>query len=860
VRRPSGAPWRVLTSGPGGLAATILLALLLPTAALADPQDDARRRFQQGLELARSGDIDQALELFLEADAIYEHPATTYNIAYAYQRKGEVDKALTWYRKLREQAPERAGRIDPVIAELEEELAQRRAASVTPVEGGGGGLEADEIARLRAIAAELEALAEKVGERPASAGTPDGGEGDGAVDGASSVGGQVDPDAPDAVVPDQGGFQDDAYQRVVVTASRYGQDPLDSPSTVSVLTEEDISMSGATDVPDLLRRVVGVEVMSMASGQPEISIRGFNRELNNKVLVLIDGRTVYWDFIGTTQWGSLPIVLEEIERIEVIRGPGSAVYGANAVTGVVNIITKAPGERPETQARLEVGSPGYIRGTAMTSGRAGETAYRLSAGYRQHGRWEKPEAVGDGSAVVPFFPDEDQSVGARAVRAHGRIDRQVGQDGFLSLSGGYVDGQAEIYNIGALGDFGRRTVNTYARADATFGPVHARVFYNRVSGATGPWVATPAEAERLTSDFLGQTFDAELEAFGSFETGEVSHRVNGGIAYRRKAIDDFDYLFSDDIDEDHFAAFVNEEASYGPVRIVASLRVDRHPLQAIDLSKTVSPRLAGIWRIDEDRALRVSGGTAYRVPTLVESYMDTAIPTDVDGVFVRDVGSRQLVPERILTAEAGYHDESTLYHQADVTVYYNRVTKLIGLSPVTPVLEPLDPDRAGFVAGQTGWVNLDDVYHGVGLEAEGEVYPLDGLDLFANVSVQAVLVESPVVEGLGQDQSPSLVKANVGAQYRSPYRIDVSAAGHFLSAQTWTLREFDDSGDIVRVDEPIPARFIATARVALRPFPDDELELSIVGWNLVGFAQRWREHPKGQRLAPRVFGAVSYRF
>ena len=844
----------------------VALAVLLPTLALADPQDDARRRFQQGLELARSGQLDAALELFLEADGIYRHPATTYNIAYAYQQKGELLEALKWYRLLREQAPERAARVDGIIAKLEGQIAEERATAASATASAGAGSSAlarEEIDRLRAIAAELEELAAKVSERPAGS-LPEGGPesapgtGDAPSDG-TSVGGAPD-DAPAENAVPQEGFLDEAYQRVVVTASRYGQDPLDSPSTITVLNADDVRLSGATDVTDLLRRVVGVEVMSMAAGQPEISIRGFNRELNNKVLVLIDGRTVYWDFIGTTQWASLPIVLEEIQRIEVIRGPGSAVYGANAVTGVVNIITKAPGERPETIASLEVGAPGYIRGSAMTSGRAGETAYRLSAGYREHGRWEKPEDPGDGSAVVRFFGDDEQSLSARAVRAHGRIDRQVGADGFLSLSGGYVDGKGEIYNIGALGNFARNNTNAYVRADGTFGPVHARVFYNRVDGATGPWSAGPATAERLTSPFVAQTFDAELEAFGTFETGPVSHRVNGGVAYRRKAIDDFSYLFSDDIDEDHFAAFVNEEATIGDFRVVGSLRVDRHPLPAIDLSKTVSPRLAAIWRVDEDRALRVSGGTAYRVPTLVESYMDTAIPTDNDGVYVRDVGSRQLVPERIITLEAGFHDESTLYHQADVTVYYNRVSKLIALSPVSPVNEPIDSEGAGFVVGETGWTNLADVYHGGGVELEGEIYPADGLDVFGNVHLQTVQVETPGSSSLRADRSPSQVKANLGVQYRSPYRVDVSATGHFLSAQTWSLREFDDAGDIVLVDASIPARFIGSARVALRPFPEDDLELSLTAWNVAGFLERFREHPKGQRLAPRAFGAVSYRF
>jgi iron complex outermembrane receptor protein len=92
-----------------------------------------------------------------------------------------------------------------------------------------------------------------------------------------------------------GGFQSEAYGRVVVTASRYGQDPLDSPSSVTILTEDDIRQSGATSIPDLLRQVVGVDVMALSSGKPDVSIRGFNRELSNKVLVLVDGRSVYLD-------------------------------------------------------------------------------------------------------------------------------------------------------------------------------------------------------------------------------------------------------------------------------------------------------------------------------------------------------------------------------------------------------------------------------------------------------------------------------------------------------------------------------------------------------------------------------------
>src|SRR5690606_31059305 len=118
------------------------------------------------------------------------------------------------------------------------------------------------------------------------------------------------------------------------------------------------------------------DAMQLASGHTDVSIRGFNREVANKVLVLVDGRSTYLDFIGTTLWETIPVTLEEIERIEVIRGPGSAVYGANAVTGVINIITRTPGEG-SNHLLFEAGMPSYARGSMLVTGRSNGVGYRV---------------------------------------------------------------------------------------------------------------------------------------------------------------------------------------------------------------------------------------------------------------------------------------------------------------------------------------------------------------------------------------------------------------------------------------------------------------------------------------------------
>src|SRR3989304_5822232 len=133
-----------------------------------------------------------------------------------------------------------------------------------------------------------------------------------------------------------------AEEEMVMTASRYLQPVSQSPSTITVITAEEIRESGVTTIPEILRRVPGMEVMQTSVAEFNMGIRGENKLHSNKLLVMIDGRTVQEDFQNHTFWTALPMVLDDIEQIEVIRGPGSSIWGANAFNGVVNIITKKP--------------------------------------------------------------------------------------------------------------------------------------------------------------------------------------------------------------------------------------------------------------------------------------------------------------------------------------------------------------------------------------------------------------------------------------------------------------------------------------------------------------------------------------
>ncbi len=840
-----------------GCRVLVLLGLVgLSGIAEAAPRDDAKRHFIAGLQAAQEARYEEALEHFLAAQNAYPHPASLYNIARAYTDLKDYEQAIYYYELYAAAAPDKAAEVQPVI-----DVLRARMGVAAPGSGGGGvvseGGEVStitnrDIAELKRLADQINALTAQISEREAAAATAaesrPSGEGSGEGEGSGG-----------AEIPDIGGdFLSDAYERVIVTASRYGQSPLDSPSTISVISGQDIRMSGATNIPDLLRRAVGVEVMSLSAGQPDVSIRGFNQEISNKVLILVDGRSVYWDILATPLWGTFPISLAEIERIEITRGPGSAVYGANAVTGVVNIITKLPGDG-ENLLQLDGGQPGYSQGTIMTTGRKERTSYRIATGWHQTGRWSTAVDPDAHSSILVFADDDDESL--NILRANGRVDRTFLDKGLLSFSGGYLTGMTEFYPFGALGNYLIKDIQSgYGRFDLAYEKFQFRAFYNRLYGNSADWNSY-SEDKQLDTQPDSDTLDLELTGLQELETGPIKHKISYGVGYRFKQVY-WNYLGATEtpITEDHYSAFLQEDARIERLSLVGAFRVDRHPL--VDISKTISPRGAAVFRATDTTSVRVTGGTSFRSPAFIESYtqIDQPNANAFDGIFITTYGNQDLVPERILTGEIGVRDESSNIHTADATAYVNRVTDLIGLSDVDPSLEFYNDEVNGYRVGTSGFINLDSVYYGYGLELDGHLFPVNGLDVHTNVHLQSV-IEDTGTERI-QNEAASAVKVNMDVAYATPWRIDVSGGFHYLSDQVWRLREFDENGQVQIEAIGVPARTIPTARIAARPLQDDSLEIAATVWNPAGLKEegRFREHPKGQLVGGRLYGSLTYRF
>ncbi len=176
----------------------------------------------------------------------------------------------------------------------------------------------------------------------------------------------------------------------VTSVSKRAQKLSDTAAAVYVITQEDIRRSGATSIPEALRLAPGVQVAKLGSNRWAISARGFNNALANKLLVLIDGRTIYTPVFSGTYWDDQSTLIEDIDRIEVIRGPGASLYGSNAVNGVINVITKTA---EETQGNLASLTGSYHGGLVegRHGGQLGSNAfYRAYATYLEAGKTENP--------------------------------------------------------------------------------------------------------------------------------------------------------------------------------------------------------------------------------------------------------------------------------------------------------------------------------------------------------------------------------------------------------------------------------------------------------------------------------------
>lgn len=191
------------------------------------------------------------------------------------------------------------------------------------------------------------------------------------------------PSAAQAQAVDYGALQQLFGQPITTSVTGSPQRASDVPATMEIITAEDIRRSGAYDIPGVLRHVPGVDVLRWNNDNADVGMRGYNQAFSSRLLVLIDGRQVYADFYGFTPWSALPVELGAIRQIEVVKGPNSALFGFNAVDGVINIVTRNPSYDEANELTVTGGTQGLAQGSVLGTFKAGDAAaVRISAGGR----------------------------------------------------------------------------------------------------------------------------------------------------------------------------------------------------------------------------------------------------------------------------------------------------------------------------------------------------------------------------------------------------------------------------------------------------------------------------------------------
>ncbi|HJL14802.1 MAG TPA: TonB-dependent receptor [Sandaracinaceae bacterium LLY-WYZ-13_1] len=890
------------------LAGALALATLggLASTARADVRTEARRHFREGMALIAEGEVDDGIAELREAYEILPHPNVLYNIGRAYAESGSYAEAIEYFERYLESDPpdrvEVMGFLSALRARIQavEEReggapAQAEPETTEPTEQTASVASEEEIAALEDSATQIEALAESaqsealrqravrlreladaLRERRVAAreGTPVGegparGEAESPAETAAE--GEAAAEGEEELVLGEE-REGDTYEERVVSSSRAAQSPLEAPNSTTNVTAQDIRLSGLTNPGETLRRVAGVELMLASPGDVQLSIRGLNQRLSNRAIVLVDGRSVYLDFLGTTLWSLLPLAVEDIERIEVIRGPASALYGADAFTGIVNIITRPIGEG-RSFVSAGIGNQGQYRLASTVTERIDRLRFRVGGGYDRANVYSR--AVGpDRVDVRPFADDPD--LGYSRLYFHGDVQLRIADGYTLTAGTGLATGDRSFQGVSRLRELYLQDAlfsQTYVQARTAFG-LSGRVFWNRFRsdyGLVGVRQGGIEEAQTGTVD-RQDVVDAELVYQNRFDIVEgLNNQIIAGVGYRFKEID-WSWI-ADPITgqqqiqtQHHFNVFLQdtlriEEA----VQVVLSARLDRHPL--LD-DPQISPRGSVVVHPTPRQSIRLTAGTAFRSPTFVESYVFVPNSTPLRGVTAFGVGNQNLAPERIVSVELGYMLQETDWFALELNGYYNLVFDQILLSQNTAFRlsdfaggrpgADYDPELEAFPLGQLQFANEEADYQQIGGEIGVRIYPVDGLDVYANYAIHETSpLDDQATGGLTDDQRTSLHKVNAGVQYRSPFGLDLSVDFHFVSDQVWVEQVLDTERGGTRFQRfPLDAYAVLNARVGYRLF-DDQLELSVVGTNLL---MEHREHPFGQVLDRRIMGHVTVRF
>lgn len=458
------------------------------------------------------------------------------------------------------------------------------------------------------------------------------------------------------------GFSQDEYEEedqileylfsdiTFVSQSKFEETLISVPAAVHVITGQDIIASGAKKITDLFRLVPGMNVADLSAHARGISIRGFLGRHSNKLLVLVDGRTIYTPIFTGTQWEYVGFLLENIERIEIIRGPGATTWGANAVNGIINIITKKPSNTSSLYVAGNIGSESTYIGEI--NAKAGSETFSINAGIK----YEESDGFNDVSGA--------ESINSMASgndyydKFHGELGLEwslANEKQLIIRGGGNIGTNHELNIAGAAEE--EDFENNYIIVDFSMPSINLKTYYFSDVGESDQG---SFEAEVDTYDI---TFDHRLSLGDNY-------KIVWGMGYRYT-----EYVATNIItpesDLDAWNLFIQNELNFTEnLSVIFGVKAEDHEYTGIDYS----PRVSFQRRTELDQ-WRISWSRAHRVPSIDEDDFRFFIGMG----YIN--GNKDLDPELLDAYEIGYRKMFSDRTSIDLTLFYHEYEDLISTRP-----------------------------------------------------------------------------------------------------------------------------------------------------------------------------------
>ncbi|MFA6121709.1 MAG: TonB-dependent receptor [Sideroxydans sp.] len=494
------------------------------------------------------------------------------------------------------------------------------------------------------------------------------------------------------------GITEQAYLQefpVVLTASRLSQPLSESPNSMTIIDRQMIRASGFRSVVDLFRLVPGMYVGNAGANLPFVSLNGVTDQYSRRMQVLVDGRSVYLPPFGGVDWSGLPLLLEDIERIEVVRGPSAASHGTNSFYGVINIITKDPAIVESDRLSLSKGEMGITNVSAQHGGANERFDYRLSYAYRADGG-DNPEVLNDSSV--------NQTLSIRSnfrVNSTDTFEFQLGLNSGDSGKG--TKGQLEkdpFRTIKTQNDF-----QMAAWSHAWDSGDETKLAYYRINrNSTDPMKAVNWNvAPTVFGPDISKSSRQDIEIQNTTQLWQENRIVWGGGF--RNDIAEQPLIFSSTHGLNQSRVFVHDEW-----RPMDSTVLNIGTMLEDDGAghKNNSPRVSLNYHIQPQHTLRASFSTATRNPVMSEMYLTTAANHYWSRAYVPPI--KDLRPEKIKAREIGYVGQFGQL-KLDGRIYHEEVSDIIGLDFYADLSNLSDP--------KSSFKNLTDgTFKGVEISAD----------------------------------------------------------------------------------------------------------------------------------------------